>query len=187
MLKKIFKASTATFIAFISLLSSSIFAKPNDQTDRLADLIQTVGYSNPQDDIAQLEKYLLGRSSWNVQCWVKVFDGAKVCTLQKDHITVVRLNDDYSVRIGDQSGKNAKTALRVDQYQPLYTPNGWFRDANKLIEQFKLGAYVYTRYPNVNPDQDVDYKVALLGFSNAFQHMQQQFAQLDRQKAQNSL
>lgn len=175
-------------VASIISMSSNLMAAPVlAQEDRLSALIQTVEYSGGKVDMAQLEKRALAKSAWTIRCWVKVFDHSKICTMQKDHITVIRLNEGYSVSVADKPNANSKTALRVDNYQPIYTQDGLFRDAVPLIEQFKKGNYLYTRLQQANEFQDEDSKVSLLGFTDAFQDMQKKFEQLERKQARNSL
>ena len=171
------------------ILSHSVFAanKSYYSDDRLADLIRVVEYSKNHEEISQLENRIVARSSWNVRCWIKVFDQAKICTLQKDNITVIRLNHDYSVVIGNQPSKSPKTALRVDQHPVIYTQDGSFRNALQLIEQFKRGYYVYTRFQQTHQFEDIDQQVSLMGFQDAFRQMEKQFAQLEQQKTKNSL
>ena len=69
-----------TYIFFGAILGLTIAnvagaATINMKNDRLSDLIQRVDYQRTNDSLEKSENQLLGRASWNVQCWVKSSEG----------------------------------------------------------------------------------------------------------------
>ncbi|WP_171263572.1 hypothetical protein [Acinetobacter sp. ANC 5054] len=66
--------------------------------------------------------------------------------MQKNQITVILLNDDYSINVGSDHVKNSISVLRVDQNHVLQTREGLYRDARNIIDQFRNGLIVKTRY-----------------------------------------
>ena len=90
-----------TYIFFWAILGLTIAnvagaATINMKNDRLSYLIQRVDSQRTNDSVEKSENQLLGRASWNIQCWVKSSEGTKICTMRKNHITVMRMNDNYS-------------------------------------------------------------------------------------------
>ena len=155
--------------------------------DQLSQLIQRVELSKKTSGTEaakqttrtpeQTEKNLLGRASWNIQCRVNVFEDSKVCIMKKNHIIVMRLNNDYSVSIGDNHQTNTLADARVDSQDVIQAREGLYRNADNLIDQMKKGSYLFTRYKR-NGDKDyTEAKTSLVGFTAAFQDLQTQFTQ----------
>lgn len=167
-------------------------AMANDVTnDQLSQLIQRVEHSKASVTIdtakssakatdvtlAQLEKNVLGRASWKIQCRVNVFEDSKVCIMKKGDIIVMRLNNEYSVSIGESHQNNAMVEARVDKQSTLQAREGLYRDASRLIDQMKRGSYIFTRYKKSSEKDYIESKTSLVGFTSAFQDLQLQFNQ----------
>ena len=143
MLKNIF---TSTAVIFALLGSVSVGAASfSSKEDQLASLIERVQSQKGDEKVTRLENQMLGRASWEISCWIKVFDDTKICTMQRGDIIVMRLNNTYSVSIGENHTKNSLTSVRVDQNKTEQAREGLFRNASALIQQFKHGQNVYTR------------------------------------------
>ncbi|WP_162898207.1 hypothetical protein [Acinetobacter sp. WCHAc010034] len=161
-------------------LSSAVGAASiSVKNDRLGYLIQRVDYQRIDDSIEKSENQLLGRASWNIQCWVKAGEDTKICTMRKNHITVMRMNDHYSLSVGMKPAKNSITVLTVDDNSALQAREGLYRDAQPIIDQFKRGAQVKTEFKASNTAKTVMNEISLVGFTDAFNDMQQQYSRLD--------
>lgn len=155
--------------------------------DSLNQLIQKIEYKSQTqtnegkrapERLDQLETQLLGRASWDIQCWMKVYDEAKICVMQKNHITVVRFNDRYSVNIGEKHLKDSLTELRIDQRDPITTREGLYREGEQVIDQMKKGYNIYTRHHERDQKKPVEHKISLIGFTSAFVDMEDRFKKL---------
>lgn len=178
-----------TYIFFGAILGLTIAnvagaATINMKNDRLSYLIQRVDYQRTNDSVEKSENQLLGRASWNIQCWVKSSEGTKICTMRKNHITVMRINDNYSLSVGIKHKKNSITLLKVDNNSIWQAREGLYRDAQTIIDQFKRGFEVKTEFNAFNTTKPVVNEVSLIGFSDAFNDMQQQYSKLDHLDAQ---
>lgn len=161
-------------------LSSTVGAAAvSVKNDRLGYLIQRVDYQRIDASIEKSENQLLGRASWNIQCWVKTGEDTKICTMRKNHITVMRMNDHYSLSVGMKPEKNSVTVLKVDDNSPLQAREGLYRDAQPIIDQFKRGSEVKTEFKATNTAKTVMNQISLVGFTDAFNDMQQQYSRLD--------
>ena len=149
------------------------------KNDRLGYLIQRVDYQRINDSLEKSENQLLGRASWNIQCWVKSSENTKICTMRNNHITVMRMNDYYSLSVGTKHAKNSIALLKVDNNSVLQAREGLYRDAQAIIDQFKHGFEVKTEFNVPNTTKPVVNEVSLIGFSDAFNDMQQQYSKLD--------
>lgn len=177
MLTNIFK-STVVICALLG--SSFVGAASASKEDQLADLIERVQSQKGEEKVAQLENQMLGRASWEISCWIKVFDDTKICTMQRGDIIVMRLNNIYSVSIGENHTKNTFTSVRVDDNKTEEAREGLFRNASSLIQQLKQGKNVYTRYKQGSSGKELDAKVSLVGFTAAYTDMQNQFERLGK-------
>lgn len=155
---------TATFAATI-------------QKDSLNDLIEQFTSLQTPDVNTGINRIMVGRASWHIQCEFQVQDKTKVCLMQKHHITVMRLNDDYSINIGANHLKNSISALRVDQNNVVQAREGLYRDAGSIIEQFRTGIVVKTRFQSENYAAQY-HELSLLGFADVFEDMQVQYQSL---------
>ena len=104
--------------------------------------------------------------------------------MRKNHITVMRMNDNYSLSVGIKHEKNSITLLKVDNNSIWQAREGLYRDAQTIIDQFKRGFEVKTEFNAFNTAKPVVNEVSLIGFSDAFNDMQQQYSKLDHLDAQ---
>jgi len=98
---------------------------------------------------------------------------------RRRHITVMRMNDHYSLSVGMKPEKNSVTVLKVDDNSPLQAREGLYRDAQPIIDQFKRGSEVKTEFKATNTAKPVMNQISLVGFTDAFNDMQQQYSKLD--------
>ncbi|GAA5185432.1 hypothetical protein GCM10023345_18710 [Acinetobacter kookii] len=181
-----------TYILFGAVLGLTIAnaagaATISMKNDRLGYLIQQVDYQHINDSLEKSENRLLGRASWDIQCWVKSSENTKICTMRKNHITVMRMNDSYSLSVGINHAKNSITLLKVDNNSVLQAREGLYRDAQAIIDQFKRGFEVKTEFNVSHNAKPVVNEVSLIGFSDAFNDMQQQYSKLNHLDLQRRL
>jgi hypothetical protein len=154
-------------------------ATPATIDDQLSSLIRNVEYqSNSKEQVDRLNSQV-ARASWRLKCWVRVFEDTKICVMQKNHLTVMRLNDSYSLSVGGKHQKNSMTSIRIDEGSIVQAREGLYRDALPVIEQMKRGYYIFSRYKGQEKDIDVENKVSLMGFTDAFNDMQLQYRKLE--------
>ena len=99
----------------------------------------------------------------------------------------MHLNDNYFVNIGNKVVKNSVVYVHVDKNNILQDRDGLFRNGNLLIKQFKRGNNIFIRYNAKNKIQEIERKISLLGFSDAFNDMENQYSRLDDDKRLSSL
>lgn len=151
------------------------------QDDKISQLIQRVEYQKKNDtkNLDQLEDKMLGRASWSIECRYQVFDDVKACMMQKGAITVMHLNNSYVVSVGERVQVDSQVAIYVDKNSIQKADDGLFRDASRLIDQFKKGTYAFIRYQSEGNSRNTEAKISLLGFTDAFNDMEKRFKQLN--------
>lgn len=180
-----------TFIFFgvvlgLAVSSAVSAASISLKSDPLGYLIQHVDYQR-DDTMEKLENRLIGRASWNIQCWVKESEDTKICTMRKNNITVMRMNNHYSLSVGLKIAKNSSTVLKVDDNNALQAREGLYRDAQPIIDQFKRGIGVKTEFKPSYAIKVVASETSLVGFTDAFNDMQQQYGRLDNLESQRRI
>lgn len=146
--------------------------------DQLSSLITKVSSHSKSDAITAMESRLLGRASWKIKCQYKAFDDMKACVMSKGTISILHLNSQYIVNIGEKHEKNSLAYIRIDQGDTLQEREGLFRNGNNLIGQMKRGNFAFTRYSQ-GKNQQIENKISLNGFTDAFNDMEAQFSKLD--------
>lgn len=175
MFNNIFKIC-GIFLIFLGINAAQASVSTID--DQLTDLISRVEYpARSKEEVDRLNSQV-ARASWRIKCWVRVFEDTKVCVMQKSHLTVMRLEDSYSVSIGTQHQKNSSTTIRIDQGQLIQAREGLYREALPVIEQMKRGYYLFSCYKMSEKGNLIENKISLLGFTEAFNDMQQQYRKL---------
>ncbi|WP_111860460.1 hypothetical protein [Acinetobacter sp. CFCC 10889] len=149
--------------------------------DQLSTLITKVGSQSKTDTISAMENKLLGRASWKIKCQYKAFDDMKACVMSKGPISILHLNNQYIVNIGEKHEKNSQAYIRIDQADTLQEREGLFRNGNSLIGQMKRGNFAFTRFQQ-SKNQQIENKISLTGFTDAFNDMEAQFARLGDDK-----
>lgn len=149
--------------------------------DQLSTLITKVSSQSKVDSISAMENNLLGRASWKIKCQYKAFDDMKACVMSKGPISILRLNSQYIVSIGEKHEKNSSAYIRVDQGDALQEREGLFRNGSALVGQMKRGNFAFTRFQQAKNKQ-IENKVSLIGFTDAFNDMEAQFAKLGDDK-----
>lgn len=180
-----------TFIFFwvvlgLAVSSAVSAASISLKSDPLGYLIQHVDYQR-DDTMEKLENRLIGRASWNIQCWIKESEDTKICTMRKNNITVMRMNNHYSLSVGLKIAKNSSTVLKVDDNNALQAREGLYRDAQPIIDQFKRGIGVKTEFKPSYAIKVVASETSLVGFTDAFNDMQQQYGRLDNLESQRRI
>jgi len=173
-----------TLLGFISLFFlipifvSNTYAS-EDQLSTLILKINTKPSNNGEVDL--LENKFLGRASWNIKCQYKVFEDIKACVMSKGPISILNVNNQYVVNIGEKHLKNNPAFIHVDNKDILQEREGLFRNGSEIIKQLKRGNYAYTRFQN-NKKQLIENKIPLIGFTDAFNDMEAQFLKLGNDK-----
>lgn len=99
----------------------------------------------------------------------------------------MRMNDSYSLSVGINHARNSITLLKVDNNSVLQAREGLYRDAQAIIDQFKRGFEVKTEFNVSHNAKPVVNEVSLIGFSDAFNDMQQQYSKLNHLDLQRRL
>ena len=169
------------FISFF-LLNSLIANNTNASEDQISSLILKVNAkSNRNAEIDLIENKLLGRASWKIKCQYKVFEDTKACVMNKGPISILHVNQQYIVNIGEKHLKDNPAFVYVDNNEILQEREGLFRNGSELINQFKRGNFAFTRFQN-NKKQLIENKISLDGFTDAFNDMEVQFSKLGNDK-----
>lgn len=176
MKNKYFKSlSVFIIVAILSIFESIVWAD-----DRLSSLIMRVNnQSKPDVHISNLENHLLGRLSWQIKCHHKKLDDATACMMTKGKITVLRINNQYSVSVGDKVLKNSAASIEVDNSKIYSANDGLYRNANDLISEFQKGNEAIIKYKKQDK-KNGEIKLPLIGFSAAFNDMEGQFKELSK-------
>lgn len=151
------------------------------QADKISELIQRVEYQNKNESkkLDQLENKMLGRATWTIECRYQVFDDVKACMMQKGDITVMHLNNRYVINVGERVRTDSQVSMYIDKNSIQRADDGLFRDANRLIDQFKKGSYAFIRYQKEDSSRNTEAKISLLGFTDAFNDMENRFKKLN--------
>lgn len=169
------------FLSFL-LLNSIIANNTHAADDRISNLILKVNAkANNNADIDLIENKLLGRASWKIKCQYKVFEDVKACVMNKGPISILHVNHQYIVNIGEKNLKDNPAYVYVDNNEILQEREGLFRNGDELIKQFKRGNYAFTRFQN-NKKQLIENKISLNGFTDAFNDMEAQFLNLGNER-----
>lgn len=173
-----------TLVAVFSLSIMSIYSSEEAYAahDALSSLILKIStQSSVGETVLPLENKLLGRVSWEIKCQYNATDDVKACVMSKGSISVLHLNNQYIINVGNGHKKESMGLIRVDKNTDFLEREGLFRNANTLIDQFKRGNYAYTRF---QPSQGavVESKISLLGFTDAFNDMEAKFLKLGNEK-----
>lgn len=166
----------------LSVMSICFSEEANATHDALSSLILRVSTQSQNNEAAlPLENKLLGRVSWEIKCQYNAVDDVKACAMSKGPISVLHLNNQYIISVGKNHKKESTSVIRVDKNIDFQEREGLFRNADTLIDQFKRGGYVYTRF---QPNQGVaiESKISLLGFTDAFNDMEAKFLKLGNDK-----
>ncbi|WP_254433795.1 hypothetical protein [Acinetobacter sp. Marseille-Q1618] len=167
--------------SLIFFISGVATTQVNAADDQLSSLITKVSSQAKSDAITDVENKLLGRASWKIKCQYKAFDDIKACVMSKGPISVLHLNNQYIVNIGEKHEKNSIAYVRIDQGNTLQEREGLFRNANGVIGQLKRGNFAFTRYQKAK-NQQIENKISLTGFTDAFNDMEAQFSKLGDDK-----
>ncbi|KAB1851415.1 hypothetical protein F4W09_16405 [Acinetobacter tandoii] len=160
------------------IISSIIASNTNASEDQISNLILKVNAkSSNYVEMDLIENKLLGRASWKIKCQYKVFEDMKACVMSKGPISILHVNYQYIVNIGEKHLKDNPVFIHVDNKGILQEREGLFRNGSELIKQFKSGNYAFTRFQN-NKKQLIENKISLDGFTDAFNDMEDQFSKL---------
>ena len=169
------------FLSFF-ILTPIIANNTHASEDQISTLIlKANAKSSNKTEIDLIEKKLLGRASWKIKCQYKVFEDMKACVMSKGPISILHVNYQYIVNVGEKHLKDNPAFIHVDNKGILQEREGLFRNGTELIKQFKSGNYAFTRFQN-NKKQLIENKISLDGFTDAFNDMEDQFSKLGNDK-----
>lgn len=117
---------------------------------------------------------------WSIGCSKDKFNGSKVCSLSKLHndVMVNIINGKYSVYVGGNHYPRTQSAIKIDDNNPIYGYEGSSQAPQKVIEQMKNGRIAYTRYKEWPYEYNKDGEVDLIGFTEAFNQMLEEYKKL---------
>lgn len=176
-----FKKTLQLGLLILSVSTLGFIGSVHAAVDQLSSLITKVNNQSKSDEISAGESRLLGRASWKIKCQYKAFDDMKACVMSKGPISVLHLNNQYIVNIGEKHEKNSQAYIRIDQGDTLQEREGFFRNGSSLIGQMKRGNFAFTRFKQ-SKNQQIEHKISLNGFTDAFNDMEAQFAKLGDDK-----
>lgn len=163
------------YFLFLMLITANNVSASEDQLSTLILKVNAKSSSNAEIDL--MENKLIERASWKIKCQYKVFEDMKACIMSKGPISILHVNHQYIVNIGEKQLKNNPVFIHIDNKEILQEREGLFRNSSELIKQFKRGNYAFTRFYN-NKKQLIENKVSLDGFTDAFNDMEVQFSKL---------
>ena len=163
----------------VLLLSYFAWTLPVHANNDLEVLINSlVKQSKGNSESIQSDTALLNRLSWQVKCWQHLEEHSKICMIRKDKVAVLRIDNAYSVSVGEAHQKGSSTEYNIDQKKAEWAYQGLYRDAEQIIEQMKKGKVMQIRYLPQNMSQTVEKSISLMGFSAALDEAEQKFAKL---------
>lgn len=117
---------------------------------------------------------------WSISCSKDKFNGSKVCSLSKLHnaVMVNIINGKYSVYVGGNHYPRTQSVIKIDYNNPIYGYEGSSQTPQKVIEQMKNGRIAYTRYKEWPYEYNKDGEVDLIGFTEAFNQMLEEYKKL---------
>lgn len=168
------KSNVIKNLLLCTLLGTALptFAMKEDQINLLIKKVTNERQMDSSSD--NIENQMIGRASWSIKCEYRVFDDIKACIMTKGPVSVARLNNKYIVYVGENHAKSSTAQIRIDNNLMYQGPEGFFRTGNMLIDEFKKGYYVYTRYVPKGKG-NVENKLSLVGFTFAFNDMESRF------------
>ena len=167
------------YFTFFLLFSVSTFAANlNKSEDEISSILKRVNPTSQDIQIAQREKELLGRVSWKIQCRSKGYENNDLCIMTKGPFSIIKIKNSYTLSLGENHQKNSNTHLKIDSNDVITAREGLYRNADDIIEQFKNGLIAYSNYAAKNKNADINDKTSLIGFTAAFNDMENQYEQL---------
>lgn len=169
------------FLTFISFQYAEAETLEPNRLEALADNLSQ-GKSD-SDRLKELEAslssdYLGGEevNGWLITgCEVDKFNGSKTCSMSKDDLIVYIHNGKTFFLVGTNHFPRKPTVLKVDQNKPIYGKEGSFQNNGQILEQFKSGRVVNTRYIKWPYEMNRDNETSLNGFSEAYRELQRQY------------
>lgn len=165
------------WLFFCVLVGNTACATSSSGDDQLSQLIRKVQQSSSMQE--QDDRSSQARATWQVKCWVRVFEDTKICVIQKEHLTIMRINNNYSVNVGSKHLNGSFSSLRIDDNKVIKAKEGLYRNGMPIIEQMKRGYYLFSRYQIQDKGTTLENKVSLMGFTDAYNDMQIRYRKLD--------
>lgn len=161
----------------VLLISPALVTAKNNNID---DLIRDVGYeSNQKTSVKNAEKPTAPAGShWKIACKRDRFDDTKICKMTSKELQVSLIQGQLGVLVGRRHASNSKSAIKIDNNKTLYGAEGVFSDATQIIYQMKKGRTVYTRFYELNKENNKDDEISLEGFTERFEKMKSIYDQL---------
>lgn len=172
---------TLSFILFLSFSISSYSQTNNKIDDEISTLLKRVDLSKQDAQIENMEKQLLGRASWKIKCRSKGYENNDVCIMQKGPISIIKINNIYTISQGEKHTKNSISYLQIDNNEAVMAREGLYRNAEPIIIQFKQGLMAFSRYSNQNLHETINNQISLIGFTAALNDMEAQYQQLNKE------
>ncbi|WP_269914699.1 hypothetical protein [Acinetobacter sp. HY1485] len=160
----------------VLLISPALVTAKNNNID---DLIRDVGYESNQRTAKTIEKIITPAGShWKIACKRDRFDDTKICKMISKELQVSLIQGQLGVLVGRRHASNSKSAIKIDNNKTLYGAEGVFSDATQIIYQMKKGRTVYTRFYELNKENNKDDEISLDGFTERFEKMKSIYDQL---------
>ena len=160
----------------VLLISPALVTAKNNNID---DLIRDVGYESNQRMAKTIEKTITPAGShWKIACKRDRFDDTKICKMTSKELQVSLIQGQLGVLVGRRHASNSKSAIKIDNNKTLYGAEGVFSDATQIIYQMKKGRTVYTRFYELNKENNKDDEISLDGFTERFEKMKSIYDQL---------
>jgi len=160
----------------VLLISPALVTAKNNNID---DLIRDVGYESNQRTAKTIEKTITPAGShWKIACKRDRFDDTKICKMTSKELQVSLIQGQLGVLVGRRHASNSKSAIKIDNNKTLYGAEGVFSDATQIIYQMKKGRTVYTRFYELNKENNKDDEISLDGFTERFEKMKSIYDQL---------
>ena len=159
-------------ILLSSLFISSAYADTVNQ-DGLVKLIAAIQKNDI--DSHKPDMNMVNRLSWKINCWDNVNGNNKICILNKENVSVVRVDDTYNLVIGSNQNKSKNTALNIDNKYKEIAKEGIYRNANALIDNMKTGYTLEISYEDKSLNKEVKKSISLLGFTSALNDLDANF------------
>lgn len=129
-------------------------------------------------------------TNWSTQCKLDEMDDTHWCSLEREDLMVgIRKDGTPFVSVGSSHYPNSKIAVRVDKNKPISASEkiGFTKEQSKaIIEQFKEGESVLTRYQEWPYQSNEDKSFELFGFPQAWEILQKLYKSAESQQNNRS-
>lgn len=139
--------------------------------------------NNPDDKsvISKKTDYSASLRDWDISCRKDKIDNKKICSMWRDGLTVMMINNRYIIGVGKgDSYPGSNSAIKVDDNIAYFGRERMINliSTNAIIQQLKKGRTAVIRYREWPYDYDKSNEVDLNGFTKKLNEMTDSYNKL---------